>query len=70
MKIYICDDNADFITWVIKSKDVKHFLKQKDYLTKDNLQEFSINNLHQIACAMSGTGGRYSSEIYSRKQDQ
>lgn len=70
MKIYICDDEADVITWVIKSKDVKHFLKEKDYITKDELWEFPINNLHQIACAMSNTGGRYCSKIYQRKQDQ
>ena len=68
MKIYICDDEADVITWVIKSKDVKHFLKEKDYITKDELSEHPINNLHQIAFAMSNTGGRYYSEIYQRSK--
>ena len=69
MKIYIYDDNEDVITWVIKSKDVKHFLKEKDYITKDELSEYPINNLHQIACAMSMTGGKYCSEIYKKEQD-
>ena len=68
MKIYVVDDNEDCITWVIKSKDVKHFLKEKDYITKDQLSAHPINNLHQIACAMSTTGGRYCSEIYQREQ--
>ena len=68
MKIYTWDDNEHFITWVIKSKDVKHFLQQKDYITTDDLSELPINNLHQIACAMSSTGGRYCSEIYKREK--
>ena len=69
MKIYICDDEGDGITWVIKPKDVKHFLKEKDYLTKDDLKDHPINNLHQIACAMSCAGGRHWCEIYQREQD-
>ena len=69
MKICICDDNGAEKTWVIKSKDVKSFLKEKDYITKNELREYPINSLHQIACAMSGTGGRYCSEIYQREQD-
>jgi len=68
MKIYICDDELSEITWVIKSADVKHFLKEKDYLTKNELVVFPINNLHQIACAMSSTGGRHSSDIYQKEQ--
>ena len=69
MNIYVCKDEGDEVTWVIKSKDVKHFLKQKDYLIKDDLYEYPINNLHQIACAMSSTAGGYTSEIYSREQN-
>ena len=29
MKIYIADDDGAEITWVIKSKDLKSFLKEK-----------------------------------------
>ena len=29
MKIYIVDDNEAVITWVIKSKDLKSFIKEK-----------------------------------------
>ncbi len=67
MRIYVCDDNFDEITWVIKSKDIKYFLKQKDYLTKDDLFEYPINNLHQIARAMSYVGGKYGSDIYYKE---
>ena len=69
MKIYICDDEEECITWVIKFKDVKHFLKEKDYLTKDNLWDYPINNLHEIAIAISNTGGRHTSNIYKKKQE-
>jgi len=70
MKVFVVDDNQNCITWVIKPKDVKHFLKEKDCITKDELSEYPINNLHQIACAMSMTGGRYCSEIYKKEQNQ
>ena len=69
MKIYVFNDEGDEVTWVIKSKDVKHFLKEKDYITKDELCQYPINNLHQIACAMCGTAGGYTSEIYKKEQN-
>ena len=64
MKIYICHDPGDEITWVIKSKDIKSFLKEKEYIDSGNVSEYKVNNLHQICIAVSNGSGLYTSEIY------
>ena len=38
MKIYIYDDDGAEITWVIKSKDLKSFIKKKIGLIENALQ--------------------------------
>lgn len=70
MKIYICDDSGAEKTWVIKSKDVKSFLKEKDWIDKSEIRAYQINNLHQICIAVSCGAGMYTGEIYQREQDK
>jgi hypothetical protein len=70
MKIYICNDNGAEKTWVIKSKDVKSFLKEKDWIDKSEIRAYQINNLHQICIAVSCGAGMYTGEIYQREQDK
>jgi hypothetical protein len=64
MKIYIADDNGAEITWVIKSKDLKSFIKEKDWIYKDCIRSYEVNNLHQICNAIRGGCGQYSGDIY------
>lgn len=70
MKIYICDDNGAETTWVIKSKDVKSFLKEKDWIDKSELSAYQVNNLHQICIAVCSGAGMYSGDIYEREDNQ
>ena len=57
MKIYICHDQGDEITWIIKSKDIQYFFKEKEYIDSSDVSEHKVNNLHQICMAVSrGTG--------------
>jgi hypothetical protein len=64
MKIYIADDNGAEITWVIKSKDLKSFIKEKDWIYRDCIKAYEVNNLHQICVAVVCGAGRYSGDIY------
>ena len=64
MKIYIADDDGAEITWVIKSKDLKSFLKEKDWIDRECITAYEVNNLHQICIAISAGAGRYSGDIY------
>jgi len=70
MKIYICDDNGAETTWIIKSKDVKSFLKDKDWIDKSELRAYQINNLHQICIAICGSAGQYTGDIYEKEDNQ
>ena len=70
MKIYIVNDNDAIKTWVIKSKDVKYFLKEKDWINKSELRAYQINNLHQICSAICGGTGMYTGDIYQRRDNQ
>ena len=64
MKIYIADDNGAEVTWVIKSKDLKSFLKEKDWIDRKWINAYEVNNLHQICNAIRGGCGKYSGSIY------
>tara|TARA_R100001198_G_scaffold36010_1_gene19525 strand:- start:208 stop:411 length:204 start_codon:yes stop_codon:yes gene_type:complete len=64
MKIYICHDQGDEKTWIIKSKDIKSFLKEKEYIDSSYVGEYKVNNLHQICMAVEGGSGMYTSEVY------
>lgn len=64
MKIYIYDDNGAEITWVIKSKDLKSFIKEKDWIDRECIRAYEVNNLHQICNAIRGGCGQYSGSIY------
>ena len=70
MKIYTCHDNGAEKTWVIKSKDVKSFLKEKDWIDKSELRAHQINNLHQICNAICGGAGMYIGDIYEKEDNQ
>lgn len=64
MKIYIADDNGADVTWVIKSKDLKSFLKEKDWIDRERIRSYEVNNLHQICIAISAGAGQYTGDIY------
>tara|TARA_R100000995_G_scaffold81963_2_gene55295 strand:+ start:1470 stop:1703 length:234 start_codon:yes stop_codon:yes gene_type:complete len=64
MKIYICDDDGAEITWVIKSKHLKAFLKENDWLNETNLRSYKVNNLQQICIAVMCGAGMYTGDIY------
>lgn len=64
MKIYICNDDYSEVTWVIKSKHRKAFLKTYDWLSPLDLRPYEVNNLHQICIAIMGGSGMYSGDIY------
>ena len=64
MRIYIVDDNEAVITWVIKSKDLKSFIKEKDWIDRECIRAYEVNNLHQICNAIRGGAGRYTGDIY------
>jgi len=70
MKIYIANDNAAETTWVIKSKDVKSFLKEKDWIDKSEIRACQVNNLHQICKAICGGSGQYAGDIYEKENNQ
>ena len=64
MKIYLYDDNGAEITWVIKSKDLKSFIEEKDWIDRECIRAYEVNNLHQICNAIRGGAGMYSGDIY------
>ena len=64
MKIYLYHDNGAEITWVIKSKDLKSFIKEKDWVEEQYIRVYEVNNLHQICVAVVCGAGRYSGDIY------
>jgi len=64
MQIYIYDDDGAEITWVIKSKDLKSFLKEKDWIPEQYIRAYEVNNLHQICIAIIGGAGLYTGDIY------
>lgn len=64
MKIYICDDDYAEITWVIKSKDRKAFLKEFHWIDPTIMRTHEVNNLNQICRAICGGTGQYSGCIY------
>ena len=70
MKIYIANDNDAVKTWVIKSKDIKSFLKEKDWIDKSEIRAYQINNLHQICKAICGGAGQYTGDIYEKEDNQ
>ena len=51
-------------TEVIKSKDLKSFLKEKDWVPEQYIRAYEVNNLHQICNAIRGGAGMYSGDIY------
>ena len=65
MKIYICDDHYSEITWVIKSKHLKAFLKEYDWIDPTIMRTHEVNNLHQICRAICGGTGQYTGDIYN-----
>ena len=70
MKIYITNDNGSDTTWVIKSKDIKSFLKEKDWIDKSEIRAYQINNLNQICKAICGGAGQYTGDIYEKEDTQ
>ena len=64
MKIYIYDDDGAEITWVIKSKDLKSFIKEKGWIEEQYIRAYEVNNLHQICNAIRGGAGMYTGDIY------
>jgi hypothetical protein len=64
MHIYIVDDDYGETTWIVKSKDLKRFKQEFDWLDDDIIRKYSINNLEDICIAVQGGAGRYSGRVY------
>ena len=64
MHIYIVDDNGSETTWIVKSKDLKRFKKEFDWIDDDIIYKYSVNNLEDICIAVLGGAGQYSGRVY------
>tara|TARA_Y100000114_G_scaffold31068_1_gene26641 strand:+ start:456 stop:653 length:198 start_codon:yes stop_codon:yes gene_type:complete len=64
MHIYIANDNDGETTWIVKSKDLKRFKKEFDWIADYNISEYPVNNLEDICIAVQGSAGKYSGRVY------
>jgi len=64
MHIYIANDNNDETTWIVKSKDLKRFKQEFDWIDDDIIYKYSVNNLEDICLAVLGGAGQYSGRVY------
>ena len=64
MHIYIVEDNYGETTWIVKSKDLKRFKKEFDWLDDDIILKYPVNNLEDICMAVLGGAGNYSGRVY------
>ena len=64
MHIYIVNDNYGETTWIVKSKDLKRFKKEFDWLDDDIILKYPVNNLEDICMAVLGGAGNYSGRVY------
>jgi len=64
MHIYIVEDNYGETTWIVKSKDLKRFKKEFDWLDDNIILKYPVNNLEDICMAVLGGAGNYSGRVY------
>tara|TARA_R100001480_G_scaffold148673_1_gene148297 strand:- start:374 stop:571 length:198 start_codon:yes stop_codon:yes gene_type:complete len=64
MHIYIVNDNYGETTWIVKSKDLKRFKKEFDWLDDNIILKYPVNNLEDICMAVLGGAGNYSGRVY------
>tara|TARA_A100000171_G_C2109426_1_gene134203 strand:+ start:274 stop:471 length:198 start_codon:yes stop_codon:yes gene_type:complete len=64
MHIYVATDNDVPTTWIVKSKDLKRFREEFYWIDDTQIRKYSVNNLHQICCAVCGVAGMYTGDIY------
>ena len=64
MHIYVATDNSGPTTWIVKSKDIKRFREEFDWIDNTQIRKYPVNNLHQICCAVRGSAGMYTGDIY------
>ena len=64
MYIYIANDNDSETTWVVKSKDLKKFRQEFDWLPDCEIRKYSVNNLHEICIAVERGTGQHTGHIY------
>ena len=62
--IYIANDNSGPTTWIVKSKDIKRFRKEFDWISDIEIKKYPVNNLHQICIAVMVNAGNYTGDIY------
>ena len=64
MHIYIANDDGGERTWIVKSKDIKRFKREFDWISDNEIRKYPVNNLHQICIAMMLSAGMYTGDIY------
>tara|TARA_E500000318_G_scaffold101203_1_gene104519 strand:+ start:341 stop:550 length:210 start_codon:yes stop_codon:yes gene_type:complete len=68
MHIYIANDNGGDgqgeTTWIVKSKDIKRFRREFDWMPDYEIKQYPVNNLEDICFAVLGGAGKYSGRVY------
>jgi hypothetical protein len=64
MHIYIANDDSGETTWVVKSKDLKRFKQEFDWIPEYDISEHPVNNLEDICIAVLDGTGQYSGRVF------
>ena len=64
MHIYVATDNDVPTTWIVKSKDLKRFREEFDWLPDYAISKHPVNNLEDICIAVLCGAGQYSGRVY------
>lgn len=64
MHIYIANDNGGETTWIVKSKDLKRFREEFDWMHDYEIKQYHVNNLEDICIAVLCGSGQYSGRVY------
>ena len=64
MHIYKANDENGETTWIVKSKDLKRFRREFDWIPDYDISEYPVNNLEEICIAVLGGTGQYSGRVY------
>jgi hypothetical protein len=64
MHIYIANCDGGETTWIVKSKDLKRFKQDFDWIPEYDISEHPVNNLEEICIAVLGGTGQFSGRVY------
>ena len=64
MHIYIANDNGGETTWIVKSKDLKRFREEYDWMPDYEISKHHVDNLEDICIAVLCGSGQYSGRVY------